>query len=149
MNNGLIEQVGKPREIYTAPSSRFVAEFIGTSNFVRGIVATAQGDEVVVDTVEGRLVSRGSQLRPAVGSDVLLSIRPECVELSTETRPGAVNEWHGEVLTRAFLGDAVDHVVGVSKLEIRTRSNPTLSIEPGTRVHLTVDPAKVTLVPAG
>jgi iron(III) transport system ATP-binding protein len=148
MNAGLIEQVGKPREIYTNPASKFVAEFIGTSNFVTGVVATVSADEVVVDTVEGRLISRGGTLRPAVGADVLLSIRPECVEIATARRPGAVNEWAGEVLTRAFLGDAVDHVVGVGKLEMRTRSNPTQTIEPGTRVHLTVDPAKVTLVPA-
>jgi iron(III) transport system ATP-binding protein len=149
MNKGLIEQVGKPREIYTNPASKFVAEFIGTSNFVKGTVASATGEDVVVDTVEGRLVCRGSSVRPEVGADVLLSIRPECIDLSIAHTPGAVNELAGEVLTRAFLGDAVDHVVGVSKLEIRTRSNPTLSIEPGKKVHLTVDPAKVTLVPAG
>jgi iron(III) transport system ATP-binding protein len=153
MNKGLIEQVGKPREIYANPASRFVAEFIGTSNFVHGVVASVHGtgdeQEIAVDTVEGRVVSRGSHLSPHVGADVLLSIRPECVDLALEARPGAVNAWQGEVLTRAFLGDAVDHVVGVSKLELRTRSNPTLSIAPGTRVHLTVDPAKVTLVPAG
>jgi iron(III) transport system ATP-binding protein len=148
MNAGNIEQVGKPREIYTNPATKFVAEFIGTSNFVNGIVAGVRGDEVEVDTVEGRLVSRGGALRPAVGEDVLLSIRPECVDVTTAPR-GAVNEWSGEVLTRAFLGDAVDHVVGIGKLEIRTRSNPTTSIEPGTPVHLAVDPTKVTLVPVG
>ncbi len=153
MNKGLIEQVGKPREIYANPASKFVAEFIGTSNFVNGVVASVHGtgdeQEIAVDTVEGRVVSRGSHLSPAVGDDVLLSIRPECVDVFLSARPGAVNAWQGEVLTRAFLGDAVDHVVGVSKMELRTRSNPTLSIAPGTRVHLTVDPAKVTLVPAG
>jgi len=147
MSKGNIEQVGKPRAVYTAPATRFVAEFIGTSNFVTGIVASVRGDEVTVDTVEGRMVSRGASIRPSVGSEVLLSIRPECLELSVGPLSGRVNEWAGQVLTRAFLGDAVDHVVGVSKLEIRTRSNPTLSIEPGTRVSLTVDPDKVTLVP--
>jgi iron(III) transport system ATP-binding protein len=146
MNAGNIEQVGKPREIYTSPATKFVAEFIGTSNFVNGIVAAVRGDEVEVDTVEGRLVSRGSALRPAVGTDVVLSIRPECLDIAAAPR-GGPNEWSGEVLTRAFLGDAVDHVVGVGKLEVRTRSNPTTSIEPGTRVHIAVDPAKVTLVP--
>jgi iron(III) transport system ATP-binding protein len=147
MDKGNIEQVGKPREVYTAPATRFVAEFIGTSNFVPGIVASVRGDEVTVDTVEGRMVSRGAAIRPPVGAEVLLSIRPECVGLSVAPLAGGVNEWAGQVLTRAFLGDAVDHVVGVSKLEIRTRSNPTLSIEPGARVSLTVDPDKVTLVP--
>jgi iron(III) transport system ATP-binding protein len=148
MNAGRIEQVGKPREIYTNPKTKFVAEFIGTSNFVAGVVASADGDEVVVETVEGRLVSRGGTARPAVGTEVLLSVRPECVDITTAPK-GGVNEWAGQVLTRAFLGDAVDHVVAVGKQEVRTRSNPNRSIEPGTRVHLSVDPTGVTVVPAG
>jgi iron(III) transport system ATP-binding protein len=147
MNNGTIEQVGKPREVYTSPLTKFVAEFIGTSNFVKGIVAAVEGDEVAVDTVEGRLVSRGGSIRPEPGADVLLSIRPESVDLSIDPPCAVVNEWSGQVLTRAFMGDAVDHVVGVGKVEIHTRSNPTQSIEPGTRVYLSVDPAKVALVP--
>ena len=154
MNAGRIEQVGKPREIYTDPATRFVAEFIGTSNFVAGVVASTSADEVVVDTVEGRLVCRGGSARPAVGTEVLLSVRPECVDIAPAPHEGGphgggVNEWAGQVLTRAFLGDAVDHVVGVGKQELRTRSNPTQSIEPGTRVHLRVDPTRVTVVPAG
>ncbi|WP_329455517.1 ABC transporter ATP-binding protein [Streptomyces sp. NBC_01497] len=149
MNEGRVEQIGKPRDIYTGPATRFVAEFIGTSNFLPGVVASVDGDEVSVDTADGRLVCRGAAGRPAVGSEVLLSIRPEAVSLATSPQPDAVNRWAGEVLGRAFMGDCVDHVVRVGELEIRIRSNPTQSIEPGTRVHLAADPAKVTLVPAG
>ena len=77
-----------------------------------------------------------------------MSIRPEAVEVSSEPRGGAVaNEWTGSVLTRAFLGDAVDHVVGVGKHELRARGNPSVSIEPGTKVYLRMDPAKLSLVP--
>ncbi|WP_263631745.1 ABC transporter ATP-binding protein [Streptomyces sp. 8L] len=149
MNAGRVEQIGTPREIYAGPATRFVAEFIGTSNFVRGVVASADGDEVRVDTADGRLLCRGAATRPGVGSEVLLSIRPEALSLATDPHPDAVNQWAGEVVGRAFLGDSVDHVVRVGSLEIRTRSNPAQSVEPGTRVHLTADPAKVTLVPAG
>jgi iron(III) transport system ATP-binding protein len=149
MNAGRVEQIGKPRDVYANPATKFVAEFIGTSNFVRGVVASVDGDEVSVDTADGRLVCRGAATRPPAGSEVLLSIRPEAVSLATEPHPDAVNRWSGEVLNRAFMGDAVDHVVRVGKLEIRIRSNPTQSIEPGTRVHLAADPAKVTLVPTG
>ncbi|MGP4015999.1 ABC transporter ATP-binding protein [Saccharopolyspora sp. 5N708] len=148
MSGGNIEQIGKPRAVYTNPASKFVAEFIGTSNFVQGVVASVDADEVVVDTVEGQLVSkRGETPPPAVGEDALLSLRPESIDVSLTPAESTVNAWSGQVLTRAFMGDAVDHVVGVGKLEIRTRSNPTQSIEPGSRVHLWVDPAKVILVP--
>ena len=68
--------------------------------------------------------------------------------MTTSPRHGGVaNEWTGEVLTRAFLGDSVDHVVGVGKYEIRNRSNPSVSIEPGTQVYLHMDPEKLSLVP--
>ncbi|GHH83833.1 spermidine/putrescine ABC transporter ATP-binding protein [Streptomyces sulfonofaciens] len=151
MNGGGIEQIGSPREIYTRPATKFVAEFIGTSNFVAGVVRTVDGAEVCVDTPDGRVVCRAGMggTAPGAGSGVLLSIRPEAVEIGTAPPAEAVNRWSGEVLTRAYLGDAVDHVVRVGEREMRIRSNPTRSIEPGTAVHLTVDPAKVTLVPAG
>ncbi|GGI95584.1 ABC transporter ATP-binding protein [Streptomyces brasiliensis] len=147
MNQGRIEQIGKPREIYTRPATRFVAEFIGTSNFVEAKVTSVRGDEVEVDTPQGRLLAHKVEKVPLVGDTVLISIRPECVDLTRERRGDVPNEWSGTVLTRAFMGDVVDHIVGVGNLEIRNRSNPTLSIPPGTEVHFSVAPDKVTLVP--
>ncbi|AUA08791.1 ATP-binding cassette domain-containing protein [Streptomyces sp. SID8382] len=146
MNEGRVEQIGKPREIYTRPATRFVAEFIGTSNFLEGKVVAVNGGEVEVDTPHGRLVAADPPRTPVVGDPVLLSIRPECVDLSRERR-GLPNEWTGTVRTRAFLGDVVDHIVRIGDTEIRNRSNPTLSIPPGTEVHFSVTPDKVTLVP--
>ncbi|MGW9026453.1 ABC transporter ATP-binding protein [Streptomyces sp. NPDC055722] len=147
MNQGRIEQIGKPREIYTKPATRFVAEFIGTSNFIEAKVVSVSGGEVQVDAQQGRLVAQGVEAPPAVGDTVLISIRPECVDLSRERRGDVPNEWSGTVLTRAFMGDVVDHIVGVGDLEVRNRSNPNLSIPPGTEVHFSVAPDKVTLVP--
>ncbi|MEV5172552.1 ABC transporter ATP-binding protein [Streptomyces flaveolus] len=147
MNQGRIEQIGKPREIYTRPATRFVAEFIGTSNFMEAKVVRVKGDEVHADTAHGRMVARGVERAPGIGDSVLISIRPECVDLSRERRGDVPNEWAGTVVTRAFMGDVVDHIVGVGDLEIRNRSNPNLSIPPGTEVHFSVAPDKVTLVP--
>ena len=50
---------------------------------------------------------------------------------------------------RAFLGDAVDHIVRVGQGSLRVRGNPSVSLEPGTEVFVTVHPSKVTLVPVG
>ncbi|WP_370415997.1 ABC transporter ATP-binding protein [Streptomyces fradiae] len=149
MNQGRIEQIGKPREIYTKPATRFVAEFIGTSNFLDAKVVAVRGDEVEVETAQGRLTARGVERVPAVGSAVLLSIRPESVDLTREPRGGVPNEWSGTVATRAFLGDTVDHIIDVGGgVEIRNRSNPNLSVPPGESVHFTVAPDKVIVVPA-
>ncbi len=147
MKGGNVIQLGRPREIYENPNSRFVAEFIGTSNFIVGTVVAKENERYVVDTADGRLMLDSAASMPA-GTDVIVSIRPEAVEVSTTSRAGEVpNEWTGTVLTRAFLGDAVDHVVAVGKHEIRARGNPSVSIEQGTGVYLRMDPSKLALVP--
>ncbi len=149
MSNGKVMQLGRPRDIYERPNSRFVAEFIGTSNFITGTVASVDGESVTVETTEGRLRVR-STAAVSVGSDAIVSIRPEAVALSVSSASGtAPDEWSGQVVTRAFLGDSVDHVVQVGKVEIRNRSNPDTSIEPGTQVSLRMDPDKLALVPVG
>ncbi|NUR08124.1 MAG: ABC transporter ATP-binding protein [Nocardioidaceae bacterium] len=146
MREGNVVQLGKPRDIYQNPRSKFVAEFIGTSNFIPGTVASSDGGHYSVETTEGRLTLESAASMPA-GTEVVASIRPECVGLHTE-RPGNVpNVWEGKVTTRAFLGDAVDHVVVVGKHEIRARCAPTVSVEPGTTVFLHLEDDKLSLVP--
>ena len=147
MKNGNVMQLGKPREVYENPNCRFVAEFIGTSNFIAGTVSARDGGRYTVETADGRLVLDSAAEIPN-GTEVVVSIRPEAVEVSTTSRAGEVpNEWTGKVATRAFMGEAVDHLVTVGRHEIRARGNPSVSIEPGTEVYLRMDPAKLTLVP--
>jgi iron(III) transport system ATP-binding protein len=147
MNAGKIEQVGKPREIYTQPKTQFVAEFIGTSNFLPGKVAGVTGEEVRIETAEGTLWSTSAS-GATTGADVLVSLRPENLAISTGSTGTARNEWRGSVLTRAFMGDSVDHVIGVGKFELRVQCNPSVSIPQGNEVYVTVDPHNVTVVPS-
>jgi spermidine/putrescine ABC transporter ATP-binding subunit len=84
MRDGRLEQVGTPEEIYRRPASRFVASFIGASNFLRGTIEGRTGDRLQV-----RLSSGGQVLMPWPGGryaeggrkDVLISVRPEAVSL--------------------------------------------------------------------
>jgi iron(III) transport system ATP-binding protein len=148
MRDGDIVQLGKPREVYENPSNKFVAEFIGTSNFIQGMVRSRDGEEYVVETSEGRLYLDSSAQMPA-GTEVVVSIRPEAISISREPFGDVENVWSGTVLTRAFLGDAVDHVIEVGKHEVRARCNPALSVEGGTTVHLRLQRDKLALVPLG
>jgi iron(III) transport system ATP-binding protein len=148
MRAGKVVQLGKPREVYMDPHNKFVAEFIGTSNFIPATIGQHSGTAYVVETANGNLFIDSPHELP-VGHEVVVSIRPEAVDLSTAPRPGVRNEWNGTVVTRAFLGDAVDHVVAVGKQEVRVRTNPDISIEPNTQVYLQLDPAKISLVPVG
>src|SRR5215210_2130413 len=55
MQAGKVVQLGKPREVYESPANKFVAEFIGTSNFIPGTVGSRQADQHVVETTNGTL----------------------------------------------------------------------------------------------
>jgi iron(III) transport system ATP-binding protein len=148
MQAGEVVQMGKPRQIYMDPANRFVAEFIGTSNFIPATIGAGTAQHHSVETANGPLyLDPADQL--ALGTEVVVSIRPEAVGLSTESRAGVRNEWHGTVITRSFLGDSVDHVVAVGKQEMRARTSADISIEPGTQVYLQLDPSKISLVPVG
>jgi iron(III) transport system ATP-binding protein len=147
MKHGNIIQLGKPREIYENPNCRFVAEFIGTTNMLTATVERRDGNRYTVRTVDGPLALE-SAVDIAINQEVVVSLRPEAVELHADSRAGEVpNEWKGTVVNRAFLGEAVDHVIRVGAHEIRARSNPSVSIPPGTDVFVRMDPDKLTLVP--
>jgi iron(III) transport system ATP-binding protein len=148
MNAGRIEQIGKPRDIYMKPETQFVAEFIGTSNFITGKVGPRIGDVVRIDTPEGTLWSSCASALTE-GNEALVALRPESLSIAPTAgpAPNTRNEWRGSVLNRAFMGDSVDHIVGIGKFELRVRCNPSISIAPQTEVYVCVDPENVTVVP--
>ncbi|HEY3564681.1 MAG TPA: TOBE domain-containing protein, partial [Casimicrobiaceae bacterium] len=82
MRNGVIEQIGAPREIYDRPRSAFVASFLGASNFVAGIVVAREASAIVVETPAGRVAAHGD--RP-IADRVRIAVRPERVRME---RPG-------------------------------------------------------------
>jgi putative spermidine/putrescine transport system ATP-binding protein len=100
MYRGRIEQMGSPAEMYTAPATPFVAEFIGTMNRL---------EATVVDPATGAVETGGHTLTveaargKARGARVLVLIRPETVDVTAANRAGA-NTLTGEVLTHTFLG---------------------------------------------
>jgi putative spermidine/putrescine transport system ATP-binding protein len=100
MYGGRIEQMGSPAEMYSAPATPFVAEFIGTMNRLEGTV------------VDGGVEHGGTTLRidearnRARGERVLVLIRPETVDVgpANGSGDGAVNTLVGDVVTQTFLG---------------------------------------------
>jgi iron(III) transport system ATP-binding protein len=149
MRDGTVEQIGKPRDVYERPTSRFVADFIGSSNFIDGTIADgAPGKGYRVTTAHGDLRAH-SEASLSKGTAVVLCIRPEHVGLHEgEPRPDEAHAWIGTVQARAFLGESVDHVVDVDGFEVRARCNPSLSIPPGTQVTLSFAESACSLIPA-
>ena len=79
MRDGRVEQVGEPAEVYQRPATRFVAGFLGASNFLSGRVASNCDGTILVDVPQGPIVSVASS-RP-IGTEVTLALRPEAVSL--------------------------------------------------------------------
>jgi iron(III) transport system ATP-binding protein len=151
MQEGRIVQMGSPLEVYQRPTCRFVAEFIGTSTFVEGIVTAARrGKTTAVATPEGVLyVDSDVAAEPLPnGTKVVVSIRPEVIELTREGSDGArQNEWCGTVVSMAYLGATTDYIIEVGDRPVRVQGTASTAFAPGTRVYLYMDAGLLTLVP--
>jgi iron(III) transport system ATP-binding protein len=138
MRDGNIEQVGKPREIYERPGSRFVAEFLGNANLIEGVIQGTDAGVYSISTSNGTVRVR-SQGRFAAGDRVVVSVHSERLVLEPQaTGDSRPNRWRGTVQARAFRGDSIEHVVKVGSAEMRARCEPSISIPPGTDVAVTL-----------
>ena len=143
MNEGRIVQIGSPRAIYERPRDRFVAEFIGSSNFLDAIVLGADKRPGLwrVRASFGDLLAM-SETALASGASVTLSIRPENVELSETDVAGAVNSFTGMVSSKVFQGDFADFQIRVGDVTLLARTHPSLRTPTGDSVHLSLPPEK-------
>jgi spermidine/putrescine transport system ATP-binding protein len=108
MDGGRLQQLGTPTEIYERPASRFVADFIGETNFLDGVVRERHGEDAVV-CVEGVGVIRG-QGPGEPGARVSLAIRPEKIAIADGRQRGR-NQIEATVLASVFRGSDTRLVV--------------------------------------
>ena len=140
MNRGVIQQVGAPREIYERPGNQFVADFIGSTNFLRATVTGADGALYRVSSEVGELKVHAVDALEE-GARVVISVRPEDIQLS-ESRPQAGNVLQGTVDTKVFLGESVDFQVKVGERPLLSRAHPSLRTQVGHPIFLSLDPEK-------
>jgi putrescine transport system ATP-binding protein len=109
MDKGILVQVATPAEIYEAPNSRYVADFIGDINILEAKVETKESHgaaELVHIDSDGVKITVDQACEAAKGDAVAFAIRPEKVRISTTAPEGAVaNSLHGEVWDIGYLGD--------------------------------------------
>ena len=135
MRKGAIAQIGTPREVYFAPASRFVAEFIGAANIVEA------------DCAAGALALPGGKLPLANGAAsgrVVAMIRPEAIAVA----PPAAASLAGQVDSVSFTGDRQRlSVSGAASKALLVDVPNSIAVKAGDRVGLTVDPAAIRLLP--
>ncbi|HSB72886.1 MAG TPA: ABC transporter ATP-binding protein [Candidatus Methylomirabilis sp.] len=123
MNRGRLEQLGTPEAIYEQPSSRFVAEFIGLSNFLEGRVQSLQGESLLVG-VGGLSVVTSALPEAGPGQKVLLFARPNEIELLRPEEPSGPNVFEARVEKATYLGDTMDYRLTFGQgLELRVQTD--------------------------
>jgi ABC-type Fe3+/spermidine/putrescine transport system ATPase subunit len=136
MNAGHIEQVGAPDEIYESPRSKFVADFIGLSNFIRGKVLSVAGQEATV-AVDGLHLVVPATGETQVGQDWLIFVRPNDIDLLPAESSEAVNVLDGTIAKLTYLGDRIDYRVTLTELiELRVQTDGKVRFNAGDRVKV-------------
>ena len=109
MRDGRVLQVAPPKELYERPLGRFVADFVGTNNFLAGTCREIGADRVVAETTVGTV--RGSPTpRVRAGGPCVLAVRPENIALGA----GPENTFEGRVVLASYLGSTLRYDVEVA-----------------------------------
>ena len=147
MNEGHIVQIGSPRDIYDRPRNKFVADFVGATNFINGTVAATDADagRYHIDSEIGRLVSSSAESLQ-IGDKVVLSVRPEDVELSDRPFEDG-NRFVGTVNAKIFLGDYLDFQVQVRERVLLTKAHSSLRTPIDEKVQVRINPEKCIAIP--
>jgi spermidine/putrescine ABC transporter ATP-binding subunit len=136
MNAGRLEQVGTPDEIYERPRSKFVADFIGLSNFIRGKVVSVAGDQATV-AIDGLQLVVPAAAETQVGQDWLIFVRPNDIDLLPPESGEATNVLDGTIGKLTYLGDRIDYRVNLSEaVELRVQTDGKVRFGAGDRVKV-------------
>jgi iron(III) transport system ATP-binding protein len=139
MSHGKIVQEGAPREIYHQPKTRFVADFIGTTNFLEAEVLGPSSDDTMrLRTAAGDLDAR-CPAGVRVGDDVSISVRPENIRVSAEPMLER-NALEGVLERQFFLGEFLDCRVRVGATTLLCRQHPTMRFHRNDKVWIEIPP---------
>ena len=139
-NDGRIQQLAPPEELYEKPLNRFVASFIGENNTLKGVVETIDGGACTVRLPTGELLDATPVNVTRPGEATTVSIRPERVEFKPEAIPPGAHTLEAEVLEFIYMGDIFRtrmRVAGNDEFIMKCRNSPgQRRLAPGERVRL-------------
>jgi spermidine/putrescine transport system ATP-binding protein len=118
MSQGRVLQIGSPVEIYEEPNSRFVADFIGETNFIEGRVVSLNGVTAEFEA-DGLRFTAGVEAGVQRGNRATLAVRPERIRLTAQRPDDPANAFEGEVVETVYIG---------TDTRYRVRLSPTVSV---------------------
>ncbi|WP_417278953.1 ABC transporter ATP-binding protein [Celeribacter sp.] len=143
-NDGRIQQLAPPAELYERPDNSFVAGFIGENNKLPGVIEELNGDRAVVRLENGELIDATAVNVNAKGDKTLVSIRPERVEFKPELIPAGAHTIDAEVLEVIYMGDILRtrmRVAGHDEFVVKCRNTiDQMPLTPGQRIRIGWNP---------
>lgn len=135
MDQGKIVQTGSPEEIYNAPLTPYVADFIGETNLISGTVAGSSGGFLKVDTAIGELQARApAEHAGETGGKTIVAVRPEKVAIGEEAR-GAPQSFRGHITERSFLGPITRYSINCNGIIVNAVRHQDREIPVGDEVE--------------
>ena len=148
MSAGVTVQEGTPREIYLRPRTKFVAQFIGSTNQISGEVIDQGSDGTgTVRTNEGE-ISCGILSELTVGDKVVVVVRPESIVLHQKKPSHGENVLEGKIGAAMFLGEYVDCTIELGKNVLETHQPHALIVRRGDPVWVELPPGDCMALPA-
>ncbi|MFD1883675.1 ABC transporter ATP-binding protein [Paracoccus pacificus] len=139
-NDGRIQQLATPSELYERPGNSFVAGFIGENNALPGTIEQLSEGRALVKLVNGDVIDATPVNVTDVGQQTLVSIRPERVEFKPEMMPPGAHTVEAEVLERVYMGDILRtrlRVGGSDDFVMKCRNAlGQTQLEPGQKVRI-------------
>ncbi|MCY7389368.1 MAG: ABC transporter ATP-binding protein [Burkholderiales bacterium] len=137
MDQGVIQQIGTPMELYDLPVNRFVANFVGTINFIEGEIEHAQSGSTFSSTLLGKISLPETTLDHS-SKRVALALRPHTIRISADNAAPADATSHninvpGNILEREFLGEFVRYRIDANGTELIVDQ----SHQPGSEIFAT------------
>jgi len=113
MRGGRIVQIGSPRDLYDRPNSRYVADFVGKSNFIDGVVAEIDGPKIALKTPDGQKLQGMAVGQLVKGDAATISLRPEQCSLARKqpSNTQAGMRLPVKIINRIFLGEHTEYLV--------------------------------------
>jgi ABC-type Fe3+/spermidine/putrescine transport system ATPase subunit len=118
MDRGRILQCGTPREIYERPAAEFIARFVGTANFVDGVIGNGIPDAASVRTALGTLRLRHGINGRMPGDKVRLVLRPEAIRLEPEHASGGANRVPARIESAVYTGALIRYTVAAAGIRL-------------------------------
>lgn len=154
MSRGRIEQIGNPQEIYRAPRTRFVAEFLGSNNIFSGNVSGVDGTSVKVATPAGEFVVASSAATPlSKGDKATFVVSDDRVHLSSEPPTNGYNALRASVVGEEFVGATaiihLENAAGALELKAQKSHDELEKIDhsPGAQVWVSWRPEAAHILP--